>query len=1224
MTHQIGSLEVIQFNAHKRGDCNLEVVEWMMNRNNSVALLQEPGQRSGRILNIDSRYIRCITGIDDMNNSTERKPRACILLKNKINALRLSQFSDADQVAVLIKDLNDMNIVLTSIYMPYNSRQPPPSQLTKDLVNFCEQHNWKLIIGSDANSHNVMWGSSDDNSRGEHLLEYIVSTSLEICNVGNSPTFIVANRQEIIDVTLATMNIMDHINNWQVIGDMKSDHRPITFDVVGEYESHSDTYRNIRKTRWDKYKRELNSQMGNVDINNDNLDDLTGLMNEAITKAYHESCKERKKSGKNKPEWWNENLTRLKREAGKARKKYLRQPNEENRIDKNRTEHSYRNELAKVKSQSWREYCSRTEDITAVAKLHKLMKNGRMAEIGTLRKSDGTYTTTTAETLTELLDVLLPVKEHDEQHNVDNFFNQGNTTLTEEILGGIINDTTVRAAVKKFDPYKSPGTDGIYPALLQKGIDTLLPFLVKIFRLSLKSGRLSKHWLTIKTVFIPKPGKTDYTVAKSYRPISLMSFVVKTLERLLLWHVQDAHMTRFPLPKNVYAYREGVSTESALHRIVYRIEKALAEKEFALAVFLDIDGAFSNTSTESMVRALASKGVEVEIVHWLNDLLSNRTAITQLGSEKVEREVEDGAAQGGVFSPPVFNNVGAESVEAVPDRPDQEGHVFADDVNVIASGDDELELGENMQEALDCQVEWSKSHGLNFNPSKTKAMLFTKKINFAYPALNLDGIPIEYVETFKYLGVTLDTKLSWKKHIKAQVKKAKASLMIGRKMIGKKWGLNPKVTHWLYTAIVRPMLTYGAVVWVNCLDKKGLTNELRKVQRLALKMITGCMHSTPTAGMETLLGIAPIEETIKAAALSTCVRLHNTGYWIDTEGKTEFKSHVKTLDDIRVTIPELHFPQDRLIFKARIENSFTVRIGDRKEMTSSKIRPMPFDPGKVNVFTDGSKDEVSSGAAYFIRGHSIRKQEYFNLGEYTTVFQAEITAISTASQAILEEEIQNEQINFYIDSKSAISALSGYIVQNKCVAECKRHLNKLCEYGNTVRLNWIPGHADQKGNEIADRLAKRGADMCTVGVTPVIPISKCVITHVIEEWMKAEHERVWVNRHDCRQSRLVLPTTRHRWKGILKRDKDDIRLLTQLVTGHANLGYHRFLMSLEDSPDCSCGETQTAIHILTECPNLAGYRMMILGRPIVNIEDICKYNFDRILKLARQTDHWDY
>ena len=550
--NQIGALEVLQFNAHRRKECNQEVQEWMMNRDNSIALLQEPGQHLGRILNIDSRYIRTITGIDDANGSIEKRPRACILARKNINTLRLSQFSDADQVAVLTKDLNNKNIVIASIYMPFDSRQPPPSQLTKDLIDFCEQQNWSLIIGSDANSHNVVWGSSNDNARGDHLLEYIVSTNLEICNVGNSPTFIVANRQEVIDITLASVNIMDHIVNWQVIDDMRSDHRPISFSIMGEYAQDSEMFRNIRKTRWDLYKKELGRQLENVDLNSEELDELTGSMNEAIKIAFHKSCKEKKRNGgKNKPEWWNENLTRLKRDSWKARKKYIREHTEENRIEKNRAEHAYQRELRKAKNDSWREYCSREEDTTAVARLHKLMKNGRMAEIGTLKRSDGTYTNTQAETLTELLDALLPIQEHDEQHNVDNFLTQENTGVSEEILSKIVNDTTVREAIRKFSPYKSPGTDEIYPALLQRGLDLLLPYLIKIFKLSLRTGRLAKQWLSIKTVFIPKPGKIDYTVAKSFRPISLMSFVVKTMERLLLWHVQDEHMTRYPLPKNV-------------------------------------------------------------------------------------------------------------------------------------------------------------------------------------------------------------------------------------------------------------------------------------------------------------------------------------------------------------------------------------------------------------------------------------------------------------------------------------------------------------------------------------------------------------------------------------------------------------------------------------------------------------------------------------------------
>ena len=66
MQNQIGALEVLQLKAHRRGTCNQEVNEWMMNRDNSIALLQEPCQHLGRILNIDT-YIRTITGIDNVN-----------------------------------------------------------------------------------------------------------------------------------------------------------------------------------------------------------------------------------------------------------------------------------------------------------------------------------------------------------------------------------------------------------------------------------------------------------------------------------------------------------------------------------------------------------------------------------------------------------------------------------------------------------------------------------------------------------------------------------------------------------------------------------------------------------------------------------------------------------------------------------------------------------------------------------------------------------------------------------------------------------------------------------------------------------------------------------------------------------------------------------------------------------------------------------------------------
>ena len=102
--------------------------------------------------------------------------------------------------------------------------------------------------------------------------------------------------------------------------------------------------------------------------------------------------------------------------------------------------------------------------------------------------------------------------------------------MTQDDIDDIINDRTIVEAVRAFKPYKAPGIDGIYPILLQKGIDILLPYLKLMFKQSICAGKLAKSWLQIKTIFIPKPGKGDYLRAKSFRPISLMSFILKTFK----------------------------------------------------------------------------------------------------------------------------------------------------------------------------------------------------------------------------------------------------------------------------------------------------------------------------------------------------------------------------------------------------------------------------------------------------------------------------------------------------------------------------------------------------------------------------------------------------------------------------------------------------------------------------------------------------------------------
>ena len=70
----------------------------------------------------------------------------------------------------------------------------------------------------------------------------------------------------------------------------------------------------------------------------------------------------------------------------------------------------------------------------------------------------------------------------------------------------------------------------------------------------------------------------------------------------------------------------------------------------------------------------------------------------------------------------------------------------------------------------------------------------------------------------KYLGVTLDSELNFNEHVEEKIKKAKAHLFLISKSIGKLWGPSPKLTKWAFTGMVRPMLSYGAIVYCKTLE----------------------------------------------------------------------------------------------------------------------------------------------------------------------------------------------------------------------------------------------------------------------------------------------------------------------------------------------------------------------------------------------------------------------
>jgi hypothetical protein len=172
---------------------------------------------------------------------------------------------------------------------------------------------------------------------------------------------------------------------------------------------------------------------------------------------------------------------------------------------------------------------------------------------------------------------------------------------------------------------------------------------------------------------------------------------------------------------------------------------------------------------------------------------------------------------------------------------------------------------------------WATECGLKFSTSKTETLIFTKKnlTSACIRPLLLYNKPIPYVNAAKYLGVTLDSQLSFKQHIDTKLKASKRSLQFLSHIAGKFWGPSPRLTHWIYTGIVRPSLTYSSFVWAHKINTKLFRERTQKLQRLALISLAPVRLHSPTIGLKIVTNTIPLFLYIEGAAMATYLRLNN-------------------------------------------------------------------------------------------------------------------------------------------------------------------------------------------------------------------------------------------------------------------------------------------------------------------------------------------------------------
>jgi hypothetical protein len=136
------------------------------------------------------------------------------------------------------------------------------------------------------------------------------------------------------------------------------------------------------------------------------------------------------------------------------------------------------------------------------------------------------------------------------------------------------------------------------------------------------------------------------------------------------------------------------------------------------------------------------------------------------------------------------------------------------------------------------------------------------------------------------------------------------------------------------------------------------------------------------------------------------------------------------------------------------------------------------------------------------------------------------------------------------------------------------------------------------GNEIADQLARQGSSHPFIGPEPALGISAKVARGVIRYWASRKHEEHWQSLRGRKQAKGFLKNPSARKAGeLLNLSRNQLRIMTGLLTGHCHLKGHLFNLALVNSPNCNrCKRaSEMASHILSDCETLATLRFRHLG-----------------------------
>ena len=391
----------------------------------------------------------------------------------------------------------------------------------------------------------------------------------------------------------------------------------------------------------------------------------------------------------------------------------------------------------------------------------------------------------------------------------------------------------VEKLLLNINPTKAAGPDELPARVLKETAKQISGILSFMFQQAYEVGSVPTDWSKARISAIYKKG--DKSAPSNYRPVSLTCITCKIMEHIVCSQIGQHLDSNNILHPNQHGFRKRLSCETQLVSSIQDWASSINLKRQTDVLLLDFSKAFDKVSHTKLLHKIRYYGITDKTNKWISAFLGSRSQqVVVNGQCSKPADVLSGVPQGTVLGPMLFLLY----INDITDGIDTGMRLFADDSIVyreIQSPADhhQLELD------LDKLHEWASTWQMAFNVSKCAVLSITTKRKPSIYHYKMDGELVPRTDNQDYLGVTINSKLSWKPHISKVTKKANKTLGLIKRTLH---AAPKQVRKAAYEALVRPSLEYATCAWSP--HTKTDIQKVEQVQRSAARFVAGDYRRT--------------------------------------------------------------------------------------------------------------------------------------------------------------------------------------------------------------------------------------------------------------------------------------------------------------------------------------------------------------------------------------------